>query len=178
MLTLRKIIAATYRTTKQRARSQCYGIAYAPPRSANKKTISKGGGFIGGDEKTGKYREFKYRVRCQNEWHQAVVRFHGPLNLDTKVWCWCSCDNFKFTSEVALAKKGSSTIVQSNGAPPKITNPKREPRVCKHLVLVFALALRRRKPGRDTETTTKTRPTAAVPKRASQRSIWIGDRKL
>ena len=48
----------------------------------------------------------------------------------------CSCDDFKYTFEYALNKRGAAKIEYSNGEPPVERNPKLVPGVCKHL---FAL---------------------------------------
>jgi len=97
------------------------------------------GGYSVTDD-TGTYREYKYRVKCTDGWRKLVARFYGPVSASTNVWCWCSCPYFKYHCEVALASKGSSAVVQSNGQRPRFTNPKMIPRVCKHLFLLFAIA--------------------------------------
>lgn len=56
----------------------------------------------------------------------------GKKMQNPKCFIHCSCDDFKFRSEVALAIRGSSAIVYSNGMMPKITNPNSVPHVCKH----------------------------------------------
>jgi hypothetical protein len=41
-----------------------------------------------------------------------------------------NCEHFLFNDEVALTRYGSSTVVNSNGAYPKITNPQLRPSIC------------------------------------------------
>jgi len=50
-----------------------------------------------------------------------------------EAWVRCTCPYFKFHSEVAISKRGSTTVKFSNGADPIITNPREQPRLCKHL---------------------------------------------
>ncbi len=177
MLTLSAILAATPRKVKERARRQCFGKSYAPPRRKEAlRSLTKSGGYLVTDQ-TGKYREFKYRVKCTDGWRKVAVRFYGRLNASTKVWVWCSCPYFKYHCEVALASKGSSAVVQSNGQRPRFTNPKLEPRVCKHAYLVFALAMRKKKPNEKTFSATN-QPPGKRQSKQSVRSIWFGDKRL
>ena len=54
--------------------------------------------------------------------------------LADDAWVSCSCPYFLFFCEVALAKHKATDIKYSNGAAPKVTNPRRIPWLCKHLV--------------------------------------------
>jgi len=174
MLPLKKLIAATPPKTKRRARDQCFGKSYAPPRrKLARSSLTKSGGYLVDDE-TGRYREFKYRVKCTDGWRKVAVRFYGALNTNTRVWCWCSCPYFKYHCEVALSSKGSSAVIQSNGQRPRFTNPRLEPRICKHVYLLFALALRKRKPGEKTMGSTN-QPKGRQKKALSLREVWAGD---
>lgn len=65
----------------------------------------------------------------------------GKVPLNPKIFIWCGCAWFKYHCEVALAIRGSSYIVSSNGALPKITNPTARPQVCKH-ALAFLKVIR------------------------------------
>jgi hypothetical protein len=118
---------------------QCFGKAIVPKKRQG--TATDTGGYLVEDA-SGKYREFKYQVKCTDGWRKVATRFYGPINNKTKVWCWCSCPYFKYHCEVALAHRGSSAVVQSNGQRPRFTNPEMKPRVCKHVYLLFALAFR------------------------------------
>jgi hypothetical protein len=180
MFTLSAMFAATSAKVKARARYQCYAQTYAVPRFAkNKPSTTKSGGYMVEDE-TGRYREFKFRVRCTEGYRKVAIRFHGPLNVNTRCWCWCSCPYFKFNCEVALASKGSSVVVQSNGQRPRFTNPTEDPRVCKHVMMAFSIALRRRQPGVDPEVGSLNAASGQRPAKVRQRErvIWAGDREL
>lgn len=52
----------------------------------------------------------------------------------SKGWVSCSCPYFLFHCEVALSNKDSSSIINSNGAQPGVTNPLALPVVCKHII--------------------------------------------
>lgn len=49
-----------------------------------------------------------------------------------KTFVWCDCQDFTYRCEVALALRGSSAVVNSNGALPKHTNPNAVPMLCSH----------------------------------------------
>lgn len=49
----------------------------------------------------------------------------------------CSCDDFKYTWEYALTKRGSAVAEYSNGEPPVDRNPSLVPGGCKH---IYAMA--------------------------------------
>jgi hypothetical protein len=55
------------------------------------------------------------------------------ISMDNPCWVSCSCPNFLFVAEYALAKHGSSRIEYSNGKRPVITNPREIPFLCKHI---------------------------------------------
>lgn len=172
---MRQMMAATPAKIKRRARDQCFGKSYAAPRRKSAlRSLSKGGGYIVEDE-SGRYREFKYRVRCTDGYRKVAVRFYGPLNSNTRCWVWCSCPYFKYNCEVALASKGSSAVVQSNGQRPRFMNPRLEPRVCKHAYLVFALAMRRKKPDEKDPANSVNQPRGRQQKRQTLRAVWAGD---
>lgn len=59
-----------------------------------------------------------------------------------KTFCFCDCSDFKFRCETALALRGSSAIINSNGALPKLTNPNVIPRACKHTLAFLEKAAR------------------------------------
>lgn len=175
MFTLSQVLEATPAKTKGRARDQCFAQSYAPPRRQEVlRSLTKSGGYIVEDE-SGKYREFKFRTKCTDGWRKVAIRFYGPLNPSTRVWCWCSCPYFKYHCEVALAHRGSSAVVQSDGQRPRFTNPKMEPRVCKHVYLGFVLAMRKRKPGKDEEMGTVNQPKGRQRPRQTLRAVWAGD---
>lgn len=49
----------------------------------------------------------------------------------------CSCPDFKYRHEVALAVKGGAEITYSNGRRPRITNPRMRATCCKHCLRLY-----------------------------------------
>ncbi|QRE00046.1 hypothetical protein [Burkholderia phage BCSR5] len=61
----------------------------------------------------------------------TVIKFlDDKLNVNVS----CSCDDFLYRWEWALANRGASDIFYSNGQHPDVTNPGMIPAQCKHLV--------------------------------------------
>jgi hypothetical protein len=48
----------------------------------------------------------------------------------------CSCEDFMYTWEYALAQKGAAAIEYSNGEPPGVRNPREVAGACKHLYVL------------------------------------------
>lgn len=67
-----------------------------------------------------------YRALCKMYFDET------GSDLNPRVFVWCDCEWFKYNCETVLAIRGSSAIINSNGALPKITNPMGRPQVCKH----------------------------------------------
>lgn len=65
---------------------------------------------------------------------KVYMNNQGLVPNNPKVFVWCGCPWFKYFCEVALAIRGSSYIINANGALPKITNPTARPQVCKHML--------------------------------------------
>lgn len=65
---------------------------------------------------------------------ELLVWGKGP---NAKVWVTCTCEHWMYVNEVAVKRKGSTDIMHSNGARPKITNPNMVASICKHLVACF-----------------------------------------
>ena len=63
----------------------------------------------------------------------------GKVATNPKTFVWCGCKWFLYNCEVALALRGSSFIVNSNGALPKITNSTGRPQACKHCLAALRL---------------------------------------
>jgi len=82
------------------------------------------------------YNEFRAWVMCTDGRRNSYLRFYGPPEKDSEVWVWCSCPYFTFNLEVALARRNSSVVRNSNGALPRVRNPAMIPHLCKHLVLI------------------------------------------
>jgi len=57
----------------------------------------------------------------------------GATLFEHSAWTHCSCEYFLYYLEVALAARGSSSIITSNGEYPGIRNPSLRPHVCKHI---------------------------------------------
>ncbi len=79
-----------------------------------------------------------YRVICK-------LYFDENDANNPKTFVWCDCDWFKYNCETALAIRGSSAIINSNGALPKNTNPTSRPQVCKHCLCFLKKALSRKR---------------------------------
>lgn len=84
----------------------------------------------------------------KTEVHNVVIRQYGSdvvslaaggVRTTHRSWVHCSCEHFLFSCEFALAKRSSSSIINSNGDPPVITNPSLLPMVCKHIIAVAAI---------------------------------------
>jgi len=54
-----------------------------------------------------------------------------------KLICACSCDDWKFTWEVAMVKYGAARVEYSNGEPPTTRNPLKKPGACGHLIALL-----------------------------------------
>ena len=65
----------------------------------------------------------------------------GRIKENNRCWVHCSCPYFRYYLEVSLAARGSSSVVTSTGAFPKIRNPNMRPHLCKHLVAMIPKAL-------------------------------------
>jgi hypothetical protein len=77
--------------------------------------------------------------------HRVLAKLYvdkktGKPPKDPKCWIHCSCGYFKFFCETALAIRGNSSIINSNGALPKLTNPTAKPSACKHCLAFFRVA--------------------------------------
>jgi hypothetical protein len=172
MLNLQKILAVTPKAIKLRARDECYSKAFVP-KAVQEIAATRSGSYLV-DDPSGKYREFRRRVRCTDGIRRTVARFYGPINLNTRVWVSCSCPFFLYHCEVALTKHGSSSIIYSNGQLPKHTNPRMIPLVCKHVIHAVALAMKGRLPGKKIAALAKNAP-ARVPHTQTKRAVWHGD---
>ena len=73
---------------------------------------------------------------CQGETIPRRIEYHfyGTRNKNGYIWVTCTCEYWLYHCEVATSKKGSAEIIHSNGANPKITNPRNMPALCKHLL--------------------------------------------
>lgn len=76
--------------------------------------------------------------------HRSLIRFYGPVAIDTPVWVWCDCKYFLFYQEKVLSDLDSSSIKNSNGEEPNVTNPLKIPYLCKHLFKAQKWALQQK----------------------------------
>jgi len=90
----------------------------------------------------GDYQQTSYFIQCTDGKRRVVIRFYeGEISKEAPVWVSCSCPDFLYRWEVALAHRNNSSVIYSNGAYPKITNPQMTPGVCKHVFRCAATAL-------------------------------------
>ena len=79
------------------------------------------------------------RTKRQHLYHMTM-RIYGRASKAGKIkenhrcWVHCSCPYFRYYLEVSLAARGSSSVVTSTGAFPKVRNPGMRPHLCKHLI--------------------------------------------
>lgn len=90
----------------------------------------------------GYHQKAMFKVVATTIPRRVNVKIYGDANKYPKIfqrpmWVHCSCEWFTFFCEYALAKRRSSEIVNSNGQPNKVQNPRQWPYVCKHVVAVF-----------------------------------------
>jgi len=90
------------------------------------------------------YNEVRYYSACTDGKRMSYIRFYGPPGPSTPVWVWCSCENFTFNLEVALARYNSSSIRLSNGELPRVRNSQMFPYLCKHLINAAKFALQQK----------------------------------
>lgn len=95
----------------------------------------------------------------------------GEIPNNPQVFVWCACPWFKYFCEVALAIRGSSYIINANGALPKITNPTSRPQCCKHM-LAFMRKVRSNPQGLKIDTLHQTKSVTAG---AKQKDKGIDD---
>lgn len=69
----------------------------------------------------------------------------GASANDLPVWVNCTCPAFRYYSEVAVTKKNSSDIIESDGSLPRQNNPQMEPYICKHLFATAKMAMDKRR---------------------------------
>lgn len=69
----------------------------------------------------------------------------GASANDLPVWVNCTCPAFRYYSEVALTRKNSSDIIESDGSTPTQNNPRMEPYICKHLYATAKVAMDKRR---------------------------------
>lgn len=74
-------------------------------------------------------------AKDRNKYVSAIRFLDKKLNVHVA----CSCPDFMFRWEYALAKAGAAVIHYSNGDTADATNPDNRPGLCKHLLALRAL---------------------------------------
>lgn len=93
-------------------------------------------------------REFQPTMDSDQNGPYSYVNFHardkdGIRKVELKIydrdraWVYCTCPWFKYSCEVSLSVRGSSTIRNSDGSMPTDRNPMLKPWVCKHVIAVI-----------------------------------------
>lgn len=93
-----------------------------------------------GQDAKGPFQRATFEVVATNGPRRVTVKSYGDPSkniFQRSTWMHCSCPWFLFFCEYALARRGSSDIINSNGKPPDITNPKQWPYACKHVIAVL-----------------------------------------
>jgi len=94
-----------------------------------------------GEDAKGSFQRATFEVVATNGPRRVTLKAYGDPKkniFQRSSWIHCSCPWFLFFCEYALAKRGSSDIINSNGKPPNITNPRQFPYACKHVIAVLA----------------------------------------
>jgi hypothetical protein len=81
----------------------------------------------------------KPKAVCQAYTTGDTVKYSTSLTFikgDKCVYS-CSCDDFMYRWEYALARKGGAEIKYGNGEPPGNSNPKLVAGVCKHVIALY-----------------------------------------
>lgn len=113
-------------------------------RNAAQVKIRKQSAYIERDDE-GEHKVYTATVRTQlpgKKVRHVVIKFYGSrtaggrMKKQNKHPCWvhCDCEYFLYYLEVALAARGSSNVITSNGAFPQVRNPRMRPYLCKHLL--------------------------------------------
>jgi hypothetical protein len=64
------------------------------------------------------------------------------FTINSPTWVHCSCENYLYQWEVSNTARGSSSVINSNGAMPRIKNPRLRPGLCKHSYAAALAALK------------------------------------
>lgn len=92
-----------------------------------------------GEDTKGPFQKATFEVVATNGPRRVTIKAYGDPRkniFQRSTWVTCSCPWFLFFCEYALAKRGSSDIINSNGKPPIITNPRQWPYICKHVIAI------------------------------------------
>lgn len=101
--------------------------------------------YLDADEK-GDFKYVTANARGDDGIRNIVIRLYGDrrangvMKPNNKCWVHCSCPYWRYYCEVAVAARGSSSVISSNGRFPKIRNPRMRPYLCKHLLASVDIA--------------------------------------
>lgn len=111
--------------------------------NARRVRVVKEDAYVDRDDQ-GEHKVYRAKVLSQGPgkkpWN-LTIKLYGKrrasgkmVKRSNKAWVHCDCPYFKYYVEVALAARGSSSVMISNGNFPKIRNPRMRPYLCKHLL--------------------------------------------
>jgi hypothetical protein len=69
--------------------------------------------------------------------YETVTTLYPPYGWWSPIVVECTCKDWIYRKEVALALKGSAVVKSSDGSEPNITNPNRIAAACKHVLCVL-----------------------------------------
>lgn len=80
------------------------------------------------------------KVRGSGRLHKVSLSAQDDVPVDKTHYgvVMCTCEDWTFRSEFALAEANWSLILRSNGEPPGTKNPRHELFLCKHTLLAIA----------------------------------------
>jgi hypothetical protein len=139
MLTLKQIIRSTNEFRKE-------GSRYVRIVQVKKGYNTSGQGFIAAASYSTHIigPDGKPHVNRGPHRYVTVITF---LDKKLHVRVSCSCDDFQYRHEVALAEKGAADIEYSDGSMPTTTNPGMKTGQCKHLYALWYQKLAGKVPG-------------------------------
>lgn len=88
----------------------------------------------------GKNQKVMFKVIATTIPRRVTIKLYGDINkphMQRKAWVHCNCEWFTYFCEYSLAKRRSSSIINSNGNAPVEKNPRQWPYVCKHIIATF-----------------------------------------
>jgi hypothetical protein len=89
-------------------------------------------------------RVFAYKTGCAKETYLTQIGFVDyTKNLQSSVWCHCSCPHFRYNYEYVLDQLGASNLLYAWKQPPREKNPNMVPGCCKHILTIVDDALQR-----------------------------------
>lgn len=92
--------------------------------------------IVDADEE-GEHKKVIVEARGSSKPYNLVFKFYdlSKKNLaNSRVYVHCNCPYFIYYLEVAVAARGSSSVINSNGQYPRVRNSDMRPYLCKHLL--------------------------------------------